>query len=69
VKISHKNHCNIPHRKSQGILRQLVPNLAGYVLEPVGCQEQNREVWKPSWVDHSGQYFARGSGSDLTIMA
>ena len=33
--------CNIPHQKksvqSQGILKQLVPNLARRVLEPVGC--------------------------------
>jgi len=48
-----KTKCNIPHREksfqSQGILRQLVPNLEGRVLGPVNCQEQNREAWKPSW--------------------
>jgi hypothetical protein len=47
--------CNIPHRKksvqSQDILRQLVPNLVGRVLEPVGCQEQNHEAWKPDWAE------------------
>jgi hypothetical protein len=47
--------CNIPHRKksvqSQGILRQLVPNLAGRVLGPVGCQKQNCEAWKPGWAE------------------
>jgi hypothetical protein len=47
--------CNIPHRKksvqSQGILRQLVPNLVGRVLGPVGCQEQNREAWMPGWAE------------------
>jgi hypothetical protein len=33
--------CNIPYQKksvqSHGILRQLVSNLVGRVLEPVGC--------------------------------
>jgi hypothetical protein len=47
--------CNISHRKksvqSQGILRQLVPNLVGRILGPVGCQEQNREAWKLSWAE------------------
>jgi len=47
--------CNIPLRKksvqSQGILRQLVPNLVGRVLGLVGCQEQNREAWKPDWAE------------------
>jgi hypothetical protein len=47
--------CNIQHRKksvqSQGILRQLVPNLVGCVLGTVGCQEKNREAWNPGWVE------------------
>jgi len=47
--------CNIPHQKksvqSQGILMQLVPNLVGHVLGPVGCQKQNCEAWKPCWVE------------------
>jgi hypothetical protein len=46
---------NIPHQKksvqSQGILRQLVPNLVGRVLGLVGHQEQNHEAWKPGWAE------------------
>jgi hypothetical protein len=62
--------CNIQHRKksvqSQGILRQLVPNLVGCVLGPVGCQEKTVRRGIQVGLSHNGQYSARRSGSSLT---
>jgi len=55
---------NIPHREksvqSQGILKQLVPNLVGRVLGPVGCQKQNHEAWKPDWAESWRTIFCKG---------
>jgi len=62
--------CNIPHRKksvqSQGILRQLVPNLVGHVLRPLITRNKIMRRGSRVGLSHNGQYSAMGSWSSLT---